>query len=251
MLDAMAEQVRDTRWKGGEPDPVDDGEGKADPQGKGKVKVARSPTRCPFCHEDVAADSAATVCQACLSRHHAPCWSEGGRCGSCGQTRALEAAPERAGPGGCACCGLQQASARYACPGCRANVCEGCYRLRYRRCAGCSTELLQAEKKLELSKKRIENVEGYAALAVIGALLAAGGAVGLAAVASGAAAILLASLVTLALTALSALLVRQHRGLKDEIDALELQLAAFPPLPDEGIAAKGMKWLKGKMGFGL
>jgi hypothetical protein len=54
-----------------------------------KVSVARSPTRCPYCHDDCAPEGA-VVCEGCLSRHHAGCWREGGdHCASCQGTRAL------------------------------------------------------------------------------------------------------------------------------------------------------------------
>jgi hypothetical protein len=46
--------------------------------------------RCPFCRDDVSQDSELSVaCQACLTRHHAPCWQEAGRCSSCGDERVL------------------------------------------------------------------------------------------------------------------------------------------------------------------
>ncbi len=54
-----------------------------------KVAVARSPTRCPYCHDDCAPEGA-VVCEGCVSRHHAGCWREGGdRCASCQGSRAL------------------------------------------------------------------------------------------------------------------------------------------------------------------
>ncbi|MCA8921163.1 MAG: hypothetical protein KDD82_05105 [Planctomycetes bacterium] len=41
--------------------------------------------RCPFCHEDVAADEPKRGCEACFAWHHAECWDEGrGRCSACG-----------------------------------------------------------------------------------------------------------------------------------------------------------------------
>lgn len=57
-----------------------------------KVVVAAPPSRCPWCHDECAPDGS-VVCQACLSRHHAGCWREGGKCASCGQTKALQGAP--------------------------------------------------------------------------------------------------------------------------------------------------------------
>lgn len=54
-----------------------------------RVAVARSPTRCPYCHDDCAPEGA-VVCEGCLSRHHAGCWREGGdHCASCQGSRAL------------------------------------------------------------------------------------------------------------------------------------------------------------------
>lgn len=40
-------------------------------------------TRCPYCHDDLPRDRAATACQDCEAAHHAECWAEHGRCGSC------------------------------------------------------------------------------------------------------------------------------------------------------------------------
>jgi hypothetical protein len=197
----------------------------------------------------VATDAAATVCAGCLSRHHAPCWREGGACGSCGQARALEAPSAKAGPGGCACCGLQGARARYSCPCCKTDVCEGCYRLRYRRCAGCATELLQGEKKLELSKKRLEQAEAALALTIIGAIIAAAITVVLAAKSMGFLAVASSGLVTAFIVSVCAACGRRHLRTREEIEALEVQLAAFPPLAEEGLTAKGVKWLKGKLGL--
>jgi hypothetical protein len=45
-------------------------------------RVERS--RCPFCREDVLSTQAVAVCEACLTRHHAPCWSESRTCATCG-----------------------------------------------------------------------------------------------------------------------------------------------------------------------
>lgn len=53
-----------------------------------RVAVHGSPTRCPYCHDDVRPD-AATVCADCLARHHAECWSERGCCSSCSAARPL------------------------------------------------------------------------------------------------------------------------------------------------------------------
>lgn len=54
------------------------------------LQLRGSPTRCPFCHDDVALDEANWVaCAGCLARHHASCWNEHGCCGSCGSTETL------------------------------------------------------------------------------------------------------------------------------------------------------------------
>ena len=70
---------------GKEPAPASD-PSPAPPAG---LEVAASPRRCPYCHEEVSAREEALVCAECLSRHHAECWGEHGRCASCGAGRAL------------------------------------------------------------------------------------------------------------------------------------------------------------------
>lgn len=73
-----------------------DPKGTTDHEGAG-VHMAHSPVRCPYCHDACGPEDArAMVCQQCLSRHHGACWREGGgRCASCGSTRALApATPE-------------------------------------------------------------------------------------------------------------------------------------------------------------
>lgn len=58
------------------------------------VRVHGSALRCPYCHADVRREEQAWVaCAGCMARHHAECWDEGGRCGSCGGGERL--APER------------------------------------------------------------------------------------------------------------------------------------------------------------
>jgi hypothetical protein len=57
------------------------------------VKVATSPLRCPFCHDDIPLDRDDwVVCKACLARHHTACWREGKKCSACGQGACLRAA---------------------------------------------------------------------------------------------------------------------------------------------------------------
>jgi hypothetical protein len=55
-----------------------------------RIRASGGPTRCPFCHADVAREQDDWVaCEACLARHHAACWSEGKGCAGCGETRAM------------------------------------------------------------------------------------------------------------------------------------------------------------------
>ncbi len=53
------------------------------------LRLAASPTRCPYCHGELAAAqfAAALVCERCLSRHHADCWVDA--CASCAGDRPL------------------------------------------------------------------------------------------------------------------------------------------------------------------
>lgn len=46
-------------------------------------------TRCPYCHDECAAEEDVAVCRSCLSRHHAACWEESGACGSCSASEYL------------------------------------------------------------------------------------------------------------------------------------------------------------------
>lgn len=62
-----------------------------------RIRIDRAPTRCPFCHDDAAADGT-VACAECLARHHSACWDEGGRCAACGVERRLESLDERRGP---------------------------------------------------------------------------------------------------------------------------------------------------------
>jgi hypothetical protein len=49
-----------------------------------EVRIAASPVRCPFCHDDVNPTGADWVaCQACLARHHSSCWKESEKCAAC------------------------------------------------------------------------------------------------------------------------------------------------------------------------
>lgn len=51
-------------------------------------------TRCPFCHDECSVAAEVAVCRACLSRHHAECWNEGGACASCSSSEYLDAPTE-------------------------------------------------------------------------------------------------------------------------------------------------------------
>lgn len=60
---------------------------------KPKVEIDKSPTRCPYCHENVKlAEDVWVVCADCLARHHKECWQDAARCCACGQTAHLEPA---------------------------------------------------------------------------------------------------------------------------------------------------------------
>ncbi len=55
-----------------------------------EVHAEASPTRCPYCHERIELkEESWLACEACLARHHEACWTEGGRCSSCGSTAPL------------------------------------------------------------------------------------------------------------------------------------------------------------------
>lgn len=57
------------------------------------IKVERSPTRCPFCHQSLAPEGEEWIaCAQCLGRHHTACWAEGGACAACGHAAPLSAA---------------------------------------------------------------------------------------------------------------------------------------------------------------
>jgi len=51
--------------------------------------VANSPTRCPFCHDQVDVEARWVACRACLARHHPECWGEAGACAGCGVATCL------------------------------------------------------------------------------------------------------------------------------------------------------------------
>ncbi len=53
-----------------------------DTEGVEGLRLPGSPTRCPFCHDDVATQGA-VACGECLARHHEECWNEQGVCASC------------------------------------------------------------------------------------------------------------------------------------------------------------------------
>ncbi|MCO5172184.1 MAG: hypothetical protein M9894_38295 [Planctomycetes bacterium] len=63
-----------------------------------RLQVGRRPAapgqgaqRCPFCRAGlrVLGDARWVACRSCLTRHHTPCWSEGGGCSVCRDATAL------------------------------------------------------------------------------------------------------------------------------------------------------------------
>lgn len=56
-----------------------------------RVDVRGGQTRCPYCHDSVDVASRDWIaCADCLARHHAECWRETGRCGTCRGETPLE-----------------------------------------------------------------------------------------------------------------------------------------------------------------
>jgi len=55
----------------------------------GEVRVDGSPTRCPYCKDQLADVKAIVACAACGARHHAACHAENRRCATCGATDVL------------------------------------------------------------------------------------------------------------------------------------------------------------------
>jgi len=51
-----------------------------------RERSTRALTRCPFCHDDLSARQATTICDECHAPHHAACWSELDHCASCRTT---------------------------------------------------------------------------------------------------------------------------------------------------------------------
>lgn len=48
------------------------------------TRLLRSALHCPFCRDGFAPAQPKQGCSACLTWHHAECWSEGGGCATCG-----------------------------------------------------------------------------------------------------------------------------------------------------------------------
>ena len=64
------------------------------PASQPPIHVPSSLVRCPYCHTGVDLERETWVaCAACLARHHAACWGEGGACGTCGERRPLASRP--------------------------------------------------------------------------------------------------------------------------------------------------------------
>lgn len=59
------------------------------------VRAERSPTRCPFCRDELTpAKDEVAACAACAAMHHAACHRTHGRCAACGATDVL-VSPQR------------------------------------------------------------------------------------------------------------------------------------------------------------
>ena len=50
-------------------------------------------TRCPYCHDDLAADEEALACAECGAGCHPSCWQEAGACATCEATAAAPRVP--------------------------------------------------------------------------------------------------------------------------------------------------------------
>ncbi|MEZ6188981.1 MAG: hypothetical protein R3F62_28745 [Planctomycetota bacterium] len=71
-----------------------------DPELAEAVRQGVKAQRCPYCHEDCAAEGS-VVCSGCLARHHTACWDEAHACSACGATQRLvqEGPPPRPADG--------------------------------------------------------------------------------------------------------------------------------------------------------
>jgi hypothetical protein len=60
------------------------------------VRVELSPTRCPFCKDELAPGKPIVACAACGARHHDSCYADHGRCATCGsEDKLVPAAPRK------------------------------------------------------------------------------------------------------------------------------------------------------------
>lgn len=59
------------------------------------VSVERSPSRCPYCHDELDKTQELVACAACGARHHAACHTAHGACVSCGASELLVPARRR------------------------------------------------------------------------------------------------------------------------------------------------------------
>jgi hypothetical protein len=81
-------------WEGGKGPP--EPEVTREPTGP-PLKLSVALNRCPFCHDDLSAESAGWVaCRKCLARHHRDCWLEAGRCSACGSVERVERSRRKA-----------------------------------------------------------------------------------------------------------------------------------------------------------
>jgi hypothetical protein len=55
-----------------------------------RVEVDRSALRCPYCHGEITPSLDWKACAVCVARHHAACWDELQRCGTCGGREVLQ-----------------------------------------------------------------------------------------------------------------------------------------------------------------
>jgi hypothetical protein len=59
-----------------------------------RVRADRSPTRCPYCREELDKLEELAACAACGARHHQACHTEHGSCASCGASEVLVSASQ-------------------------------------------------------------------------------------------------------------------------------------------------------------
>ena len=65
---------------------------------RSRVRVERSPSRCPYCHDELSSVEDVVACAECGARHHRGCQSEHGACATCGSSKVLVPAREDGSP---------------------------------------------------------------------------------------------------------------------------------------------------------